>query len=201
MPLAMIIHKRHCGLKLNGSLGFSLPELLVVIVIIGIISAVGIPAFFFLVRRERVNSVALEVAGWVELVRNAAADEISVAGNPNTEGCEITFETPLTALGPSALIASADCDLPEDELRTPADSQEPIDIAFPSVQPPIIFTPRGIWIVDDEDSLPNVDFEIVIELNGNRPLRCVRLSRVLGSVEIGRPDTFLGDDCTIWRTL
>lgn len=183
--------------------GFSLPELLVVIVIIGIISAVGVPAFFSLVRRERVNSVALEVAGWLELVRNAAADEVSVGGN--NEGCQIDFVPNPTNLGSRAQIASADCDLPEDQLFTPPDLRETVNITFPNVQPPIIFTPRGVWIVAGAEGEPpvlaNADFIAEINLGGNRPIRCVRLSRVLGSVEIGRPNTFLGATCTVWRTL
>ena len=71
--------------------GFSLPELLVIVVIIGVIGAVGIGGFNFLVRRARVQSVALEVAGWLEQVRNAAADE--VIANTAAGGCVVTFDS------------------------------------------------------------------------------------------------------------
>lgn len=173
---------------------FSLPELLVSIVIIGVISAVGIGAFFFLVRRARVQSVALEVAGWIENVRNAAADEISQ--DTGLGGCVLTF-TPLPSMAADAPLAIADCNVPEDELSVPQTiQQDTVTIVSPGT---IIFTPRGLWT--DADGTPGVPFLMTLTLDGGGPLRCVRLTPTLGAVEIGRPNNLAGATCEEWQTL
>lgn len=176
--------------------GFTLPELLVVIVILGVTAAIGIQAFFFLVRRARVQSVALEVAGWIESVRNAAADEVNQTENQG--GCVITF-TPAGGMAAQTSLATVDdnCPVPEDELRIPNTvQQDQVTIDSPET---VIFTPRGLWT--DEDANPGAQFLMTITLDGGGPLRCVRLSPTLGSVEIGRPDNSAGNACQNWQLL
>lgn len=174
--------------------GFSLPELLVVIVIIGVTAAVGIPAFFFLVQRARIQSVALEAAGWLENVRNAAADEINPIDNQG--GCVVTF-TPAGGMAAGDSLATVDpnCTLPENELLIPqAVQQDTVTVAGPET---IVFTPRGLW-TDAQGNLGQ-NFQLDMTLDGGGPLRCIRLSPTLGSVEIGRPAG--GAGCQNWQQL
>lgn len=177
--------------------GFTLPELLVVIVILGVIGSVGIQGFFFLVRRARVQSVALEVAGWLEQVRNAAADEVFPR-----QGCQITFATGTLAGG--VQLAAVDqtggaCPFPEPVLRVPPGVQlDTVQIAVAGTNP-LVFTPRGLWIAPGGAIGQN--FLLSMTLTGGGPLRCIRLTPTLGSVEIGRPPNSAGDTCTNWQTL
>lgn len=193
MPQLVLDKLFHRRVRQNA---FSLPELLVVIVIIGVTAAIGVQAFFFLVRRARVQSVALEVAGWIENVRNVAADEVNQAESQG--GCVITF-TPSAGMGAQAPLASVDdnCNMPEDVLRIPNTiQQDQVTVDSPLI---VIFTPRGLWT--DANGSPGDEFLMTITLEAGGPLRCVRLSPTLGSVEIGRPDSSSGDSCQNWELL
>lgn len=203
--------------------GFTLIELLVLVVIIGVIGSIGIMSFAFLVRRARAQSVSLEIAGWIENVRNAAADEVSAVEAAG--GCQMTFN-PGTSMAAGTQLASVDgaCTLPEDVLRIPPGVQQDtvsvgtcfIDANDPppsadscSTSPAdVIFTPRGLW--GEPDTSTNTltvgnFFYVTIELQagfGAGPLlRCVRLTPTLGSVEVGRPASSAGDSCSEWELL
>jgi Tfp pilus assembly protein FimT len=176
--------------------GFALPELLVIVVILGVIGSVGIGGFFFLLRRARVQSVALEVAGWLEQVRNAAADEVTA--NNAAGGCVVTFDSGnRTAGGQIATVDNA-CTFPETVLRVPPSVQQD-SVNLNPAGSPVTFTPRGMWI--DNAGAPGQAFVLTISLNNALPVRCVRLSPVLGTVEIGRPANSASAVCANWQTL
>lgn len=190
--------------KLDASRGkhgsaFTLPELLVIIVIMSVIASIGVPAFFFLVRRARANSVALEIAGWLENVRNSAADIVSE--DEQQGGCEITFNGGTIAIGLKIAGTDPDCVVPEQSLLVPQGIQDGNNVNISLLGPDIVnFTPRGLWV--DENGIPGEDFELQLLVNNQPPLRCVRLTDVLGAVEIGRAPTSLDiDGCTIWDRL
>lgn len=172
------------------------------VVIIGVIGAVGISGFRFLVRRARVQSVALEIAGWIENVRNGAADSIvpSDLADPVDGGCAINFiaDATLPAGSELATVDPPNC-IPENRLVIP-DSIRPDSVTISGLET-VVFTPRGLW-TDDEGS-PGDGMAISITLVPVGPERCVRLTPVLGAVEIGRPlngSTACADDAE-WRTL
>lgn len=178
--------------------GFSLAEMIVVVAILGILSAIAIPSFFFILQRERIQSVALEVAGWLEQVRNAAADEVSASGTGG--GCEVTFGSSgiLAANGQLATV-NTDCSVPTPILNVSDGVQQNTISVIVSGDNPIIFTPRGMWI--NTAGVPGTSFQISMTLSGfGSPLRCVRLSPVLGAVEIGRPQNNSAT-CTNWMSL
>jgi prepilin-type N-terminal cleavage/methylation domain-containing protein len=77
--------------------GFSLVELLVVTLIVGILATVGISVSDTDWRRERVNAAALDLAGWLEAVRRQ-----SVRG----QGCVVTLVSN-NSLAAGANIATA----------------------------------------------------------------------------------------------
>lgn len=201
--------------------GFTLIELLVVVVILGVFGSIGIMSFAYLVRRARAQSVSLEIAGWIENVRNAAADE--VAADVNAGGCQLTF-TP-NAGNPMAAgdqLASVDgaCTLPEDVLRIPQNvQQDTVTVgvcyyASNQANPPattncasndtaVIFTPRGLWTESNGNLGRYLYMTISLQPGfGAGPLlRCVRLTPTLGSVEVGRPASSAGNVCTQWQLL
>jgi hypothetical protein len=141
---------------------------------------VGIMSFFFLVRRARVQSVAMEAAGWIENVRNHAANRVDT--DPDAGGCGIIFvrgssTSPLVA-GNTLAQVDSDCriTLSENNLRVPAILQQdsvavnvcqgtaatspancssaaPSNIATFAESDPadVTFTPRGLWIDRDGD--------------------------------------------------
>lgn len=188
----MIIFPKHSSPALRS--GFSLPELLVIIVILGVIGAVGIQGFFFLVLRGRVQSVALEVAGWLEQVRNAAANEVTPVGTSG--GCRVTFDTGSRAFnGQIAVVDTAGgaCPLAETPLLVPPGIQQD-SVTITPTGSPFTFTPRGLWV--DGSNNPGTNFRVAIALNGATPVRCIRLSPTLGTVEIGRPPNSGSTDCS-----
>jgi type IV pilus assembly protein PilA len=97
--------------KANG--GFTLVELLVVVVILGVLSAVGIPAYFSQVARARVNSAnnaALAAAKACAAAGISGDTALFVAGTGfgtpaptcNAPGTASTFTTSITGLGTQA---------------------------------------------------------------------------------------------------
>ena len=182
--------------RLDQSAGISLPEILIGVVVIGIFSGIAIPSFFFLLQRERIQSVALEVAGWIEQVRNVAADEVSSVATSG--GCELRFsEGPLSAGGILARLGQG-CNVPGAPFLVPDGIQsDSIQVSIQGPNP-IIFTPRGLWINDQGEPGSGFVLEMVLSGTGN-PRRCVRLTPTLGSVEIGRPDG--GNSCSNWQSL
>lgn len=191
----VLMYRPHL-LQRRQSAGFSLPELLVIVVILGAIGAVGIQGFFFLVRRARVQSVAVEVAGWLEQVRNAAADEVTA--NNLQGGCVVTFDTGDRSAGQQIAAVDAACNVPETTLRVPQEVQQD-SVNLNAVGSPFTFTPRGMWI--DGQGAPGQTMQLTIRLNNALPVRCVRLSPALGTVEVGRPPNSASATCDNWQTI
>jgi prepilin-type N-terminal cleavage/methylation domain-containing protein len=167
------------------SAGFSLPELLVVVVILGVLGAIGVGVSGAEWRRERVNTAAIELAGWLEAIRRE-----SVRG----EGCTVMFVNN-AALGGNGIMASAtpaaaspaisnNCQ-PGSALVPFLDANSTYTIARSQSQ--LTLTARGtVFPVPGINDNPA---EIRISLNGGAIGRCVRIDGMLGLVEIGRLDT------------
>lgn len=191
--------------------GLSLVEMVVVVAILGIASAIAIPSFAFVLRRERVNAVALEVAGWLEEVRNLSARQVDPSATAG--GCAVSLVSTATALAPGGTIGTVAsvCNPRNPVLRIPDVQGASFDIrtispggaggttpegdndeadggsGLPSgandEMTAVVFTPRGMWT-----SVPPAegDLEVRIRLSdGSGPMRCVRMSSILGSIDIG----------------
>jgi prepilin-type N-terminal cleavage/methylation domain-containing protein len=214
--------------------GFSVAEIMVVVAILGIASAIAIPSFAFVLRRERVNAVALETAAWLERVRSLSARQVdtgvdaTAAGAVNYTpggGCAIILGGPRTAAATGDAIAAVEgCVVPDPVLLLPDTQGQTFAIqtfglaARPAavgqdapICPPalgsacagsvgLFFTPRGTW---SSDSVGDQDFEIRIALSdGQGPKRCVRVSEIMGSIDIGTSQNgALGTACTSYAAI
>lgn len=202
--------------------GATLVELSIVVAIIGIVSAIAIPGFAFVLRREKVNAVALELAGWLEQVRAQASEKVD--GDVQLGGCVISIAAPAdNAKGGHILASTTNCSDWTASAEIPKDIQGTFKIAhsipaeFSSDSPEaeacnpllpcsgtvnMVFSPRGMWSIPSAGSLDQ-DIEVRIALaDGKGPKRCVRMSSILGSIDIGTsPDGNLNQGCTSWGAI
>lgn len=200
MLTSLIIKRLPNKYNLSTDAGISLPEILIAVVILGIFASISLPSFFRLLQRERLQSVALETAGWLESVRNVAANQVS--GSANAGGCQVTFYQGTLSANSMLAIVDSECSasLPTSELRIPIGVQQEsvqVSVASPSDRI-VIFTPRGLWINSAGEPGPTFELSLALSDSGGL-LRCVRLSPALGAVEIGRPDN--STLCNRWESL
>jgi Tfp pilus assembly protein FimT len=169
-------HSRQRPRALPG--GFSLLELLVVVAFIGMINGLTIALTGNEWQRERVNSVAVGLAGWLEEVRGNALRQTS--DNPAAGGCVVTVSnlsnaavgSVLATVSPSICAAEASFVIPG-----VTGSADRYDTAS-SDAATITFTPRGS-VTSSNDAV------VRILLRGSAQLRCVRVSAILGLVRVG----------------
>lgn len=155
--------------------GFTTIELVVVAAIITILAATAVPLGLGLLQRQRLNAVALGLAGWLEQVRSA-----SLRGN----GCEVAILPGAAHSGSDVLAqinstATPNCSVSE-PFRLP---QEVGGDRFSLAVNPAAnfsFTPLGTkW--------PTTDVTITISGNGyaDGMARCLRLRGMVGPLEVG----------------
>lgn len=204
-------HQTRCSLfrqslrQIDQNRAFSLVEMILTSLILGVFASIAISSMNSSIRRERINSLALNIAAWVEEVRNKAANNVqddseSTSSNPINGGCAITWKLPISGKRAGEVIAEADagCQARERQLKIPSDVTSPVSLESSNGNS-IIFTPRGLWIAN-----PAVTDDLVIKmvLDGIGPLRCVRISETLASVDIGRGSAnSLSGDCSEYQKL
>lgn len=155
-------------------MGFSLAELMVVVALIGILGGVVIQISGNEWRRERINAVAVEFAGWLETVRAASLREI------NNNGCTVTLNV-LTGAAAGSVLASVDpllCRVSESSFRIPGITAVADTYSSTRTAGSFAFTPRG-------STNSTSDIIVNVSLDGSRPLRCVRISSTIGLIRIG----------------
>ncbi len=168
--------------SLMPSRGFTLVELMVVVAIIGFLSGVVVVISANEWRRDRINAVAVEFAGWLEEVRSASLREV------NNSGCTVTI-TPLTGAPSGTLLASinpAVCQgVPQANFLIPGITATADRYSATSTDTAVTFTPRG-----SVDS--TTDVIVNLSLDNSVPLRCVRISSTVGLIRIGSNNTVSG---------
>ena len=167
--------------------GLSTVELMLVVAIIGILSGVVITVSGNEWRRERVNTVALELAGWLEQVRGASLRETN--SSVSAGGCVITLSN-LTSQPAGSTLASVSptsCSPQSTFILTGVSTSGDRYSTASTNGTSVTFTPRGSVLTTNSS---NVDIKIL--LDGTSLMRCVRVVATLGSIRIGRNDTATG---------
>jgi prepilin-type N-terminal cleavage/methylation domain-containing protein len=162
---------------------YSLVEVLMVVAILGILSALVIDAGIRDWRREQVNTVVVELAGWLESVRRAALKGSS---------CRVTLNS--GSLAPGATLASA-APLVSTAINNPCRSDHTITsltanqrFVVSSTASTLTFTPAGTLY-----PVPQTPVVIRVALaDGSDPERCVQLEGLLGLISVGRSS---GNSC------
>lgn len=211
--MMLVLRKAKAGsLAVNG---LTLVEVLIAIAILGFVSTLAIGQSISALRRERINSVALALAGWIEEVRNLSTRKVgSVAGAD--VGCEIKFLSASSAgLVQGASIATvvkagqSNCS-PQSNSSTHVDgafvvpfrlngtiSYSITQTGLTSSQPTILYTPRGVWL---PSSGASGDMVIKLLLDNGGPMRCLRVSETLAFVDIGQASaSSLSSSCTDYQ--
>lgn len=165
--------------------GFSIVEMLVTVAVIGILSAAVIANSGDGYRRDRINSVATDLAAWLEAVQHRAMSM--------DQGCRVTINpSPNTNLAPGTVIATVapvntsetlTCS-PDTSFRIPATGGLPSDrFSVGGLTTDIVFTRRGsIVFTDNSQVATNQDIRLLLTPG---PLRCVRISARLGAIRVG----------------
>lgn len=171
------------------SRGFTLLEMMVTIAVLGTVLATVVSLSGSEWRRERVNTVAIELAGWLEGIRMASTRQ------PGSNPCVVTFNTATAAVNGSVLatVAPAACSPQGSFIITgTADNDSNFEIALsPGASSSLTFSPRG-------SVSASTDTDLRILLAGTGQMRCVRLTGTVGLIRIGShsnaPDT--SADCS-----
>lgn len=148
--------------------GFTIWELMVVLVILAILSAVALPNLRPSMRREQLSAATLGIVNWLERVRNQAVKDM--------ETCQISINASAASLAITS--DSPGCrDLKifniNDQENTPTD----ISLALSdSSDSDFSFSPRGTV---------NRDQEMELTMEGSPTTRCIKVVAPVGLVRSG----------------
>jgi len=152
----------------DGQQGMTLPELLVVVTILGILLSVAIDSGFKEWRREKVNKVAIELAGWLENARRAAL---------RSDGCTVSIAT--GTLNDGGTLATASC-MPRWPLVI-SNNNSAIRYSITAATTSFSFTPRGTRYPSSAAIM------ISIGLSPDEGIgRCVAVQGLLGVISPGK---------------
>lgn len=177
--------------------GFTLIELMLTASLIGLVLSIGVYTVGREWRRERVNTVAIEYADWLEAIRAASIRQ------PGSTPCVITFTATTGALAENAelaRVAPASCAPTSPDsannasaraflIRSLRSSSDTYTVALnPPSLTTLTFSPRGTVSA-------TADTDMRIQLTGTTDMRCVRLTATIGLIRIGSGST-TASDCT-----
>jgi prepilin-type N-terminal cleavage/methylation domain-containing protein len=166
--------------------GFTLIEVVVVVALIGIAAFGSINGILFILQRDRAQSVASELAGWLTAVRRAGE---------RGSGCSVTIAVS-SGLAPNATLATTS---PQPDRTVPAGWTNPCGPAalvpptgpgatFRVASDPVTtfeFTPRGTVFVPGGNNTPiEISINSVQGGTARPPMRCVRITPPLGLIEV-----------------
>ena len=155
----------------RGTQGFTMVELLIVLVMLAILSAVALPNLRSGMRREQLAATSLGIISWLERARNQAVKDM--------EPCQITIEA-TDASEASLAIASGSPGCTQIEMFKVADQENtPTDVSLELTDDSdseFSFSPRGSV---------NSDQEIELTMEGSPTTRCIKVIAPVGLVRSG----------------
>ena len=152
--------------------GFTMLELLIVMVILAILGALAIPSYLASVRREQLNATSRSVVNWLEDARNEAVKEmvsceVSLTLNSNQQGLlEVKSSSPGCTQQRPLVIGGKD---PE-TTKIAVNGQQQGSIG-------LLFSPRGTTSSNQEWKLSQ---------QNAAGARCIRISSPLGLIRLGK---------------
>ena len=161
--------------QLANRAGFALSELLIIVVVLGILSATVIINSGREYNRDRLNAVATSFAAWLQLIQSTAKSE--------NNGCTVTVTPAANLADGSALATVAPTNCTAESTFRIASSfggTARYNISGPGSGTPLIFNRRGAVSA-------TVDQIWTIELVGSGIQRCVQVTRGLGAIRVGVP--------------
>ena len=186
---------------------FSLLEIMIVVSILAILTALSLNAGFASLRRSRVDAVAMEMAGWLNGIHannsNAAINNVNVT-------CVATFTGQAAYPGGNSFSAGQevftlnnpdDCSPIVRSFRIPDNANGTFLIASPAI---VTFNLRGNALVGNAAAANannisglNTELDIKIFMQGTTLLRCVRINYLLGLTSVGANSNAatVDDDC------
>ena len=170
--------------------GFSLTELMVVVAILGVLSGLVIDAGIRDWRREQVNAVVVELAGWLESVRRAALKGSSCQVRLISTNVTLAAGDQM-AQGEDVGTADADSEAAASPIPNNCRSSQPFVIpSIGAVQRFQIRATEGNFVFTPAGTLyPAPVAPIVIQValaDGQDPQRCVQLEGLMGVIQVGR---------------
>jgi Tfp pilus assembly protein FimT len=180
-------------MRTHRNAGFTLTELMVLGATIALLSAAAINASGDSWRRERLNAVAFELAGWLDTIRRTSmkgnACLVTIAGGNLSSGA--TLATATQIVGAQAIANNCLASQPL-QIGAPIDGNTTFTIT-PDNSTSFKFTPRGTVNAAAADTQLTGPVVIGISLIGSSgPLRCVRISEGLGLISIGSSQSSSG---------
>ena len=166
--------------------GFTLTELMVTMVIVGIVAGISIVSFSYRWNQERLLSTSRVLHSWLDEKRRIA---IQKSGT-----CELSIDTSTATLStgsefiflPSGMTANACKDQAALELRSTLTNGQQLELSVkPSTTQSILFSFRGLSSTQTSDNTPASNTELRIKLPGTSIQRCVKIMNPIGIIRNG----------------
>ena len=169
--------------KVRSSSGFTSIELLAVIVILGVLGAVGVGATLVELRAARTRNAAEELAGWLEAVRRSAERGIpcAVQITPYTAAASANTTSVIATGTPTTATLPNNCQQNDPFVISSGDAVA--RYAITATDTDFGFTPRGT--VSGATDVIEIRIDAVEGTTVAGSSRCVTITPPLGLIEVG----------------